>query len=328
MYADRILPATGPNCRSHRRILLDSICGRNRSRVREFRCLVCMISRAESQVLHCGTRLAVLALDNSDSQSQSEREKTTRRIEVPELIQLRTREQITATPASSAMVGAEVLDAPQTIVMEEDEKGLFVTQYLYRYELSPDTWLLCNTLTGAVDAVDRRTAGIFQPRARIDRSQLTPEELVTFSERGYLTDRHRARANVARWFDDFKQRMRSLHFIVCPTFTCNLRCPYCYEDLEIRQSKSAVSPLQVDHMFEAMGRFVDERAARDVLLELFGGEPFLRANRHTVELIVERAANKGWKISGITNGTQIDAYFSVFERLSPAITQIQVTIDG
>src|SRR5262249_38931228 len=114
----------------------------------------------------------------------------------------------------------------------------------------------------------------------------------------------------------------------CPTFTCNLRCPYCYEDLEIRQSKSAVSPLQVDHMFEAMGRFVDERAARDVLLELFGGEPFLRANRHTVELIVERAANKGWKISGITNGTQIDAYFSVFERLSPAITQIQVTIDG
>ena len=248
---------------------------------------------------------------------------------MPELIQLRTRAPVTATPttASPAVVRSGVLDTPALQVTDEED-GLFVTQYLYRHKLLSDTWLLCNTLTGAVDVVDNRIAQILTPRARVDPSRLAPDELRTLTARGYLLNRRNERARVANWFADFKERMRSLHFIVCPTFTCNLRCPYCYEDLEIRQSRSAVSPTQVDHMFEAMRRFVDERGARDVLVEFFGGEPFLRANRHTVALIADRAADQGWKISGITNGTQIDSYFSIFERHSTSITQIQVTMDG
>ncbi len=245
-----------------------------------------------------------------------------------ELIQLRTREQVAATPTTAFSTSDATVADDSILVPTDEDDGLFVTQYLYRHKIRPDAWLLCNTLTGAVDVADDRIAGMLRPRARIEPSRLTSDELATLTARGYLLDRRDERERVANWFADFKERMRSLHFIVCPTFTCNLRCPYCYEDLEIRQSRSAVTGSQVDDMFEAMRRFVDERAARDVLLEFFGGEPFLRANRHTVELILERAAHKGWKISGITNGTQIDSYFPIFERHSSLITQIQVTIDG
>lgn len=210
----------------------------------------------------------------------------------------------------------------------EAEGGLFVTQYLYRNKVSEDAWLLLNTLTGAVDVVSEHVATALKPRARIEPSALAPDDLGMLSARGYVLERNDERARVAGWFADFKERMRSLHFIVCPTFTCNLRCPYCYEDLEIRQSKSAVSGTQVDQMFDAMRRFVEERGAKDVLLEFFGGEPFLHANRHTVELILQRAIDNGWKVAGITNGTQIDSYFGIFERVGSAITQIQITMDG
>jgi len=205
---------------------------------------------------------------------------------------------------------------------------MHVTQYLYKYKLHTDAYILFNTLTGAVDVVEERVAHALQPHTPFDPETLSPEETQRLTSRGYLLPENDEQKQVAQWFSEFKTRMRSLHFIVCPTFTCNLRCPYCYEDLEIRQSRSAISSTQIDHMFEAMDRFIEQRVATDVHLEFFGGEPFLRANRHTVEVIVQRAADKGWSISGITNGTQIEAYFELFERYSSSLAQIQITMDG
>lgn len=205
---------------------------------------------------------------------------------------------------------------------------MVVTQYAFRYEVLPGAYLLLNTLTGAVDLVNERIARLLQPQSAVDPTALAPDEKQALMDRGYLLKKNDERARVAEWFATFRARMHSLHFVVCPTFTCNLRCPYCYEDLEIRKSKSMLSGTQVDDMFAGMDRFVDERGATDVQLEFFGGEPFLRANRHTVELIFTLAAEKGWKISGITNGTQLDSYFDIFGKYVSSLVQIQITIDG
>ena len=66
---------------------------------------------------------------------------------MPQLLQLRTRRKETLPPSPSALEGVQPLDGAAV-----EDGGLFVTQYLYRHKLSSDSWLLCNTLTGAVDA--------------------------------------------------------------------------------------------------------------------------------------------------------------------------------
>lgn len=205
---------------------------------------------------------------------------------------------------------------------------LQVTQYLYKYELRPDSFLVLNTLTGAMDVVNERLNAVLVPRAPVDPASLPQEELEMLVARGYLLPPQEDRAQVARWFEEFREKLRSWHFIVCPTFTCNLRCPYCYEDLAIRESKTAQTRTQVDDMFLAMERFIDERRAKFVHVELYGGEPFLKANKHVVEDIMRRCGSRGWSLSGITNGTQLDAYFDVFDTLNGALEQLQITMDG
>ncbi|QDX93397.1 4Fe-4S cluster-binding domain-containing protein [Brevibacillus laterosporus] len=112
------------------------------------------------------------------------------------------------------------------------------------------------------------------------------------------------------------------------TFTCNLRCPNCYEGLDIRSSKTAMTKEQIHQMFSSMDQLIQERGATSVHLQYFGGEPFLRSNKAIVEDITLQAVERGWTISGITNGTQIDQYFDLFSRIPGKVDQIQITMDG
>ncbi|MBL0388257.1 radical SAM protein [Tumebacillus sp. ITR2] len=206
---------------------------------------------------------------------------------------------------------------------------LYATQYIYDYKLEDETHVILNTLTGALDVVSERTTKLLKSKGPLDPALFDADELEVLTERGYLLPHDEERAQVATWFSDYAERMKAFHFIVCPTFTCNLRCPYCFEDLEIRQSKTRMSDEQVEKMYEAMDRLIEMRGAEYAHLQLYGGEPFLRANRDLVSSIIERAVSKGWGVSGITNGTQIDAYFDLFERLpAGTIEQIQITMDG
>jgi uncharacterized protein len=209
-----------------------------------------------------------------------------------------------------------------------DNETFYVTQYIYTYSLNADQSLVVNTLTGAVDILEKRLANLLKPRSRCGASAFAPGEMAFLVDRGYLLTHDRQQQEVAEWFTEFKQRMRSYHFIVCPTLTCNLRCHYCYEPLENRQSRTSMSPEHIVGMFGAMDRLIAERQASSVHMEFFGGEPFLRSHRHVVEPIIQEAVSRDWSISGISNGTQLDAYFPIFRRFLPWISQLQVTLDG
>ena len=211
---------------------------------------------------------------------------------------------------------------------ETHSEAFFVTQYLYVYPLPNDRALLVNTLSGAVDAVEKRLSDLLQSKARRSSSAFTPDERSFLLDRGYLLTHDRQQEQIAGWFAGFKQRLRSFHFIVCPTQTCNLRCHYCYEPLEARQSRTSMSPDHVSGMLSAMDRLIEERQAKDVHVEFFGGEPFLRSNRAVVEQIMQEIAGRQWTMSGITNGTQIEEYLPIFQRFLPQLSQLQITLDG
>lgn len=116
------------------------------------------------------------------------------------------------------------------------------------------------------------------------------------------------------------------HIIVLPTYSCNCRCPYCYEDhASINMSAEVI---------ESIKRFLDiqkQKGVSSLQLDFFGGEPTLQLN--TVYNL-SQYANKVFSdpddevIGGMTtNGVRLD--FSTFKKLNEVgVRSFQITIDG
>lgn len=160
-------------------------------------------------------------------------------------------------------------------------------------------------------------------------------------KRGYLTEKS---------VDDeraFFQKMASkLHsqiqrsmpgYIVMPTYQCNLRCPYCFQD-HMRTNPAfshllrTMQPEVVDRMFKAMptieaGHGVEPGTTVPRSFTLFGGEPLLRQSRPIIEYILRKAKDMGKaQFSAITNATELEAYEDL---LGPEdIAFLQITLDG
>jgi len=126
-------------------------------------------------------------------------------------------------------------------------------------------------------------------------------------------------------------------YIFMPTYDCNLRCSYCYQDhmrtdCSFKHLLRTMRQPMVDRIFAALPRIeerhgLDPAALRRRTIGFFGGEPLLAANRPIVEHILGKAFEMGetdfW---AVTNGTEIDAYRDL---LGPAgIARLQITLDG
>ena len=223
---------------------------------------------------------------------------------------------------------------------------------------SPEDVLLVHGYTGAYDRISRQVADFLRSReARRAAKPLygnwspEPEASATatlsdstielLQDQGYLTELSPDEEETL-----FSQLAVKLHeralrqppsYIFMPTYDCNLRCSYCYQD-HMRTDcsfkhllRSMRQPI-VDRIFTALPRIEEmhglqaqQRRRRDI--GFFGGEPLLAAHRPIVEHILGKAFEIGeadfW---AVTNGTEIDAYRDL---LGPAgIARLQITLDG
>lgn len=170
--------------------------------------------------------------------------------------------------------------------------------------------------------------------------------LETLKRRGYLTE-----MSVEKEEEVFNRIARKLHevhsrrpsYIFIPTYNCNLRCPYCFQD-HMRTSDrfhhllSSMTLEIVDRIFKGIVNIetahgIGPAQAPDAgqpvprSFGFFGGEPLLAANRPVIGHIMEQALALGpavfWAVS---NATELDAYQDV---LSPKkLSNIQITLDG
>jgi len=221
----------------------------------------------------------------------------------------------------------------------------------------PDHLLLVHGYSGAYDRVPKTVAQFIRsldvtPRhkpmfgewsdrpAFADISKQVTEDLFEhLVRRGYLTA-----LTVDEELSHFKDLANSLHksgarpeYIFMPTYDCNLRCPYCFQDHMRTDEKNRhllrrMSEETVDRIFRAIpdieeqcGFSPTEPFTRDV--GFFGGEPFLKANYPIVKMIIDRARALGkasfWAIS---NATDLHEYADL---LGPElIARLQITLDG
>jgi len=167
----------------------------------------------------------------------------------------------------------------------------------------------------------------------------TARTIKLLRKRGFLTEMglNEEVGYFARAVKRLHARHHAPHYIVMPTYNCNLRCAYCFQD-HMRTNPAYAHLLQtmstamVDRMFKAFGNI---ESAHGVPAEqpisrrigFFGGEPLLAQNRDIVEYVMSRARAIGsasfW---AVTNATELDAYEDL---LGPTgIEMVQITMDG
>jgi len=220
-----------------------------------------------------------------------------------------------------------------------------------------DTMLLVHGYTGAHDRVSSSVAGYLRSleRGKIPKplfGEWAPEPEIPWTapsdatverlrKRGYLTDktveeeREFFEANVARIHMAALRAAPS--YVIMPTYECNLRCPYCFQD-EMRRNPALshllrfMTPSMADRIIastvqieEKHGVILGADIARPFMF--FGGEPLLARARPVIEHFMKTARAAGKAIfSAVTNGTEIDSYLDL---LGPeGIGFVQVTIDG
>jgi uncharacterized protein len=226
---------------------------------------------------------------------------------------------------------------------------------------SAEDMLLVHGYTGAYDKVSRRVAtyvrsleaarppkplfGAWSPEPAVDGQVVAPSDhtIAILKRRGYLTelsveDEQRFFANVASLLHQQEQRQRP-SYILMPTYNCNLRCSYCFQDhmrtnpafnhllRTMRRSMAdriiaAMSRIEAQHGYEP-----GQDAAPERQVGFFGGEPLLEHNRPIIEYIMTRLRALGptnfWAVS---NATDLHIYRDL---LGPdGISFLQITLDG
>ncbi len=253
------------------------------------------------------------------------------------------------------------VDRDEPSVVNPTERRLRTSSYTIYVDLPNNSheMLLVHGYTGAFDRVSGKVAtwvrsmevkrpirplyGQWTPEPEIAPGTVaepSPESIAILKRRGYLTEltlqeEEDRLAGIATTLH--KQQSQFPNYIFMPTYNCNLRCFYCFQD-HMRTDPAYKHLLRtmtvemVDRIFEGMPKLegLHGLAPGDVnrrSIGFFGGEPLLRQNRPIVEHIMRKGeALGGADFWAVSNATDLDAYSDL---LGPGkIARVQITLDG
>src|SRR5690349_20401506 len=189
------------------------------------------------------------------------------------------------------------------------DRGLRASSYIIYVDLpdNPADMLLVHGYTGAYDKIPRSLGSYIrslenrrqakplygewtsEPAVTTDVPAPSPEDIRLLQKRGYLTrlsleDEETLFSPVAQKMHD--QRLKQMpSYIIMPTYDCNLRCSYCFQDHMRADSKyqrllRTMSTEVADRIFSSMkkiealhGMEEDRHEGRNRSIGFFGGEP-------------------------------------------------------
>lgn len=221
--------------------------------------------------------------------------------------------------------------------------------------------LLVHGYTGAFDKVSRSVGEyvrslevatpekplhgewVSEPAARPCASPPTPSDatIEVLKRRGYLTlmSTDEEVGYLARLVKKIHRNAvrNAPSYIFMPTYNCNLRCGYCFQDHmrtnpAFRHLLRTITPEMVDRIVAAYpsieashGIEPGQQVHRSV--GFFGGEPLLAENRPVVQYIMDKTRELGTaRFWAVSNATELEAYEDL---LGPGgIEDVQITMDG
>ena len=190
--------------------------------------------------------------------------------------------------------------------------------------------LLVNGLYSSFDVVAKEEAEKF---AAGDFAALPLAMRERLLLRGHLTRRSEAEEIADMKLMGRVYRMiparAGLGVVIMPTYDCNFRCPYCFEQHRLKKGQEWLSSTMSHEMIEAVFAAIENYKARGYALggcTLYGGEPFLAENIDVLREIAGHAQKLGLALDAVTNGYDLEAYLDFLEEYG--CKQLQVTVDG
>lgn len=196
------------------------------------------------------------------------------------------------------------------------------TKYMLEIDKGENT-LLINSLTGAMDLIDSNTLDMIKAGQKND----TYYEL---KMRGYFVeDEDDMIKKVVRNYNNHVSNFTNcLNLLLCLTYSCNLRCTYCFQKHTIHQENDVMDISQIEKAVnDVENQILKMFHKKEYVVSLFGGEPLQVKTFSIVEKVLMMARHKGIFINIITNGVELDYFIELLEKYKSNIS-VQVTLDG
>jgi len=213
-----------------------------------------------------------------------------------------------------------MIEVGRDIISMRDRFGVPWSKFAFLFRHG-DTSTLMHSMTSSIINCDQRTTTrlLNGPVNRRDARILRDNRFIV-TDTGDKRVLDKARAKVERCLQ--KVDITTLFLIV--TDTCNLRCTYCYENLEAHSKRRTIN---YEDIVRAVDYFLEIASAKEPKIFFYGGEPMLawRNVRRCIEYVRSRyGQNVSMQVT--TNGTiKTDELFEVCRQYNVGVA---VSIDG
>ena len=215
--------------------------------------------------------------------------------------------------------------------------GIMLKLSAYNIVVPPDDsgrGIVYNTRTGALAVVGESALGVLRLKQPFDETECveaTADTLGQMIEAGFLVDGDRDEfVEVEAEYCLLQQDPSALSLCIAPTYTCNLACPYCYEE-----GRSASGKKMDDAMQDKIVEFAKIAYATQpydrIEVQWYGGEPMLvpeaieRISAGLMAFCEERGL--GYNAMVISNAARIGAEEAAMLKRS-CVNEVLVTVDG
>ena len=205
---------------------------------------------------------------------------------------------------------------------------MYVSKYNVLLDVENHTEkILINPLSQSMDVVDGEDELCSLLKGQGSTERIRDSDLTYLYKRGYIFKGPEEEENlISEAIKKDDKEKYPCDFLLYPTFHCNFRCTYCFQEELCKYS--FISKEYVKKAFEAIETVCGDLKIELPLLYLFGGEPLLKGKRakETITYILQQAYKRGFRTAIITNGSNVGYYSPLLRKYE--VEFIQVTLDG
>ncbi|MFO1490248.1 MAG: 4Fe-4S cluster-binding domain-containing protein [Kiritimatiellia bacterium] len=217
----------------------------------------------------------------------------------------------------------------------------FVSKFTNFYPSRRETKLLFHGVTGALDEVSPHLAKLLhQTRSQsnpITDQNVSETDITLLVSRGHLTiyppteEQTKYEEYVAALHSK-RREVKSSYVMIIPSYSCNLRCPYCFQN-SLRDDSRFPG---LRSMVPSFAEMLFKRTIPNLLgsnynrmhLTLYGGEPFTKDNYLAIATVLKYTQQRDHQVTAITNGTNVHLFPEFFGPEMGLVSGVQISLDG
>lgn len=204
---------------------------------------------------------------------------------------------------------------------------MYVSRYNFIFEINGES-IIFNPLSGSLSIINKNDREALD---KISSNKDVDEEIAQqFLKRGYIfSDQDEEQKQLYKMYNTYEKiTSNKERYVLCPTYACNLKCTYCFQNSLVKRTPDLMSNKILKKAFEVIDIFHNERNSKNPFISLYGGEPFIAREKQIrlIKNIIRLSENRGYSITATTNGVDLSKYAKIIS--NPTVKQVQITLDG